>query len=129
MRRERFEALVSEALSGLPREFSDSLDNIVVVIQDWPTREQLVSVGLEHRSELLGLYEGIPLTERGAVLNMVLPDKITIFQKPIEMICHSEEEIAAMIGETVRHEIAHYFGISDQRLREIEEQGPRRGQQ
>ncbi|KPJ51973.1 MAG: hypothetical protein AMJ37_03790 [Dehalococcoidia bacterium DG_18] len=122
MERERFEQLVAEAVEGLPQEFQEKLENIAVVVQDWPTPEQLASVGFRHRGDLLGLYEGIPLTRGGRRHATVLPDKITIFQKPIEMAYRSDRGIAAGIGETVRHEIAHHFGISDERLTEIARQ-------
>lgn len=121
MERERFEQLVAEALEGLPQEFQQKLENIAVVVEDWPTPDQLASVGVRHRRDLLGLYEGIPLTKRGRRLTMVLPDKITIFQKPIKMMYRSDREIIRGIQQTVRHEIAHYFGISDERLNEIEQ--------
>ncbi|MCK4362175.1 MAG: metallopeptidase family protein [Dehalococcoidia bacterium] len=119
MERERFERLVTEAIEGLPQEFSERLENIAIVVQDWPTRDQLASVRLRHRGQLLGLYEGIPLTREGKRHAMVAPDKITIFQKPIEMTYRSDRGIVHGIAETVRHEIAHHFGISDERLSEI----------
>jgi len=122
MKRERFEQLVAEAIESLPQEFLERLENIDVVVEDWPTPEQLASVGLKHRSELLGLYEGVPLTQRGSRVNMALPDKITIFQKPIEISYRSERDIVRGISETVRHEIAHYFGINDNRLNDIAQQ-------
>lgn len=121
MDRERFEQFVAEALDGLPPEFQERLENLVVVVEDWPSDEQVESMGLGHRSNLLGLYEGVPLTEMGSH-RALLPDTITIFQKPIERVCRSEEEIKRQIEETVRHEIAHYFGISDQRLNQIEDE-------
>lgn len=121
MERERFRELVVEALEGLPRQFRERLENIVVVIEDWPHPAQLAGLGIRRRQNLLGLYEGVPLTKRSVWHAVELPDKITIFQKPIEMRCRSDsdKEIMARIQETVRHEIAHYFGISDKRLREI----------
>jgi len=122
MERERFEQLVAEAIESLPPEFRERLENIDVVAEDWPTHDQLASVGFRHRSDLLGLYEGIPLTKRGRGVSMVLPDKITIFRKPIEMAYRSDREIVRGIGDTVRHEIAHHFGISDRRLSEIARQ-------
>jgi predicted Zn-dependent protease with MMP-like domain len=122
MERERFEQLVVEAIESLPQEFQQRLENIAVVVEGWPTPEQLASVGFRHRGDLLGLYEGIPLTKRGRRLSMVLPDKITIFQKPIERVYRSDKEIVSGIGETVRHEIAHHFGIGDKRLSEIARQ-------
>jgi predicted Zn-dependent protease with MMP-like domain len=117
--RERFQELVFEALDSLPREFRERLENIVVVIEDWPHPAQLAGLGIRRRQNLLGLYEGVPLTKRSVWHSVELPDKITIFQKPIEMRCSSDKEIMASVQDTVRHEIAHYFGISDKRLREI----------
>ena len=119
MERERFQELVLEALESLPREFQERLENIVIVIEDWPSPAQLAGLGIRRRRDLLGLYQGVPLTKRSIWQPTELPNKITIFQKPIEMRCSSEKEIVPKIQETVRHEIAHYFGISDKRLREI----------
>ena len=120
MERESFEALVAKALSGLPVEFQHKLENIDIVVQDYPTPYQLAKLGLRRRGALLGLYEGVPRTRRTAHYGMVLPDKISIFQKPIEAKCRGEEEVAAEIQRVVIHEIAHHFGISDERLRQIE---------
>lgn len=122
MRRERFEDLVAEALAGLPEEFRERLDNLDVEVLDWPTARHMARGGVRHRWQLLGLYEGIPLTRRDAGYGMVLPDRITIFRRPIELICRSEEEIVRQVRNTVIHEIGHHFGIDDERLRELEEQ-------
>lgn len=119
MERDRFEELVAEAVEGLPDRFKESLKNISIMVADWPTREQLEEVGTKRKQDLLGLYEGVPLPRRGRGYQMVLPDRITIFQKPIEMRCRSEQKVIERIQRTVRHEIAHYFGISDARLREM----------
>lgn len=119
-KRTRFEALVLQAVHNLPTEFKQRLENIDVLVQDFPSTRQLGRMGLQNRYQLLGLYEGVPLTVRGSGYNMVPPDKITIFRRPIEATCQSDEEIAAEIQRVVRHEIAHHFGISDQRLRVIE---------
>lgn len=119
MDRDRFQQLVDEALANLPPEFGERLQNIAVMVADWPTREQMSKPGIRRRQNLLGLYEGVPLPNRGRGYNMVMPDRITIFQKPIEMHCRSEEEIIRQVQHTVQHEIAHYFGISDARLREM----------
>ena len=120
MEREKFEELVVEALSELPKEFQDKLENIDVVIADQPTRQQLTKMGLRHGEVLLGLYEGVPLTKRGRGYGMVPPDKITIFQKPIEAKCRSEKGIAREVQRVVRHEIAHYFGMDEASLERIE---------
>lgn len=119
MNRERFEELVEEAVASLPQKFRDRLENIAILVEDWPSPEQMERVGIRRRSDLFGLYEGIPLPKRGRGYNMVLPDRITIFQKPIEMRYHSDELVRKKIQSTVRHEIAHYFGISDARLRDL----------
>ena len=120
MDREKFEWLVARAVDSLPEEFRARLENIDVVVDDWPTRGQLSRVGLRRGQTLLGLYEGVPLTKRGRHYGLVPPDKITIFQKPIETKCRYGDEIAAEIQRIVRHEIAHHFGIGDTRLRQIE---------
>jgi predicted Zn-dependent protease with MMP-like domain len=119
MDREKFEDLVDKAVKSLPKEFLDHLDNIDVLVADLPAVNQLRRSNLKPNQILLGLYEGIPQTRRGSNYGMVLPDKITIFQKNIEAKCRNEEEILAEIEHVVKHEIAHHFGISDDRLREI----------
>jgi len=118
--RERFRELVAEAITGLPEEFRRRLENVDVVAMDWPSSQQLASARLRRGQMLLGLYQGVPQTRRGRGYGLVAPDKISIFQKPIEAKCRSEAEIAAEIGRVVRHEIAHHFGIGEGRLRELE---------
>ena len=120
MNREKFESLVAGAIETLPEEFLDRLENIVVMVEDYPTAAQIAQAGLRHRHTLLGLYEGVPLTKRGQRYGLVPPDKITIFQKPIESQCRYDADITAEIQKVVRHEIAHHFGISDARLQQIE---------
>lgn len=121
MDRERFQELVVRAVDELPEEFLSRLHNLDVVVEDRPTIGQRRRAGLGPGHTLLGLYEGVPQTRRGRGYGMVLPDKITIFQGPIEARCRSEKEIEAEVRRVVRHEIAHHFGISDARLREIEQ--------
>lgn len=120
MDRERFKWLVARAVDSLPEEFRTKLENIDVVVEDWPTKAQLAKARLRRGETLLGLYEGVPLTKRGSGYGLVLPDKITIFQKPIEAKCSGDAEITAEIQRVVRHEIGHYFGISEVRLEQIE---------
>lgn len=120
MDRERFEWLVARAVESLPEEFRTKLENIDVVVEDWPTQNQLAKAGLRRGQTLLGLYQGVPLTKRGRHYGLVAPDKITIFQEPIEAKCRFEAEIIAEIQKVVRHEIAHHFGIGDARLRQLE---------
>jgi len=120
MDRERFEWLVAEAVASLPEEFKAKLENIDVVVEDWPTSGQLAKVGLGHGQTLLGLYQGVPLTRRGRHYGLVPPDKVTIFQKPIEAKCRYDTDIVREIQKVVRHEIAHHFGIGDARLKQLE---------
>ena len=119
MDRKRFESYVARALDSLPQEFLEQLDNVDILIADRPTKAQ------QHGDKglLLGLYEGVPQTERGAAYGLVIPDRITLFQEAIEAVCSTEDEIIKEIGATLRHEVAHHFGISDERLDELEEQG------
>ena len=121
MDREKFETLVVEAIDNLPLEFRNRLENVDVVVEDWPTSGQLKKVKLSHRSQLLGLYQGVPQTNRGRGYGLVPPDKISIFRKPIEGQCHSNEEISVKITEVVCHEIAHHFGTDEKTLRSIED--------
>jgi predicted Zn-dependent protease with MMP-like domain len=118
MTRTEFERLVAKALNDIPQELSSVIDNVDIIVEDLPSREQLVGSGLEDGYELLGLYEGLPLTER-ADYSMVLPDRITIFQKSIEAICSNNDEIVKEVRDTVVHEVAHHFGIDDERLHEL----------
>lgn len=118
---EKFNELVSRAIDALPAEFLDRLENVDVVVEDSPTPEQSGKTKSgEGVSLLLGLYEGVPLTRRTAGYSMVLPDKITLFKKAIEQICRNDAEVPLQIQKTLKHEIAHHFGISDERLEEFE---------
>ena len=119
MNREQFEELVNCAVKSLPEEFLNRLENVDVIVEDFATVSQLRKSRLKSNQTLLGLYEGVPRTKRSSSYSMVLPDRITIFQRPIEAMCRTENEIITEIGRVVKHEIAHYFGISDTRLREI----------
>ena len=116
-----FAELVADALDSLPDEFLERMVNVQVTIEDWPSREDLEEVGLSLRdkSSLLGLYHGVPLTRRDTFYS-ALPDRITIYQKPIERLAgNDEDDIREQVRHTVIHEIAHYYGISDERLDEL----------
>jgi predicted Zn-dependent protease with MMP-like domain len=126
MEREKFEALVARAIDNLPLEFQQKLENVDIVVEEWPTPRQLRRGKHIHPTQLLGLYQGVPQTRRGRGYGLVLPDKISIFQKPIEAQCRSDSEIEVKIGEVVRHEIAHHFGLDDETLRKIEDEKRRR---
>ena len=120
MERQRFEGLVGRAIESLPLEFQHRLENVDIVVQEWPTAVQLRQAKMRSPGQLLGLYQGVPRTRRGRGYGLVLPDKISIFQRPIEAQCRFEYEMEAKIGEVVRHEIAHHFGIDEETLRKIE---------
>ena len=111
-----FSDLAFAALDGLPEWVHAWLSNVQVVIEDWPSREQLADLGFEEDDVLLGLYEGIPLTERSADYGMVLPDKVTLFRGPILSFCETRADVADEVKHTVVHELAHHFGIDDERL-------------
>ena len=126
MQREKFEALVARAIDGLPPEFQRKLENVDIVVEEWPTPGQLGRAKHIHPTQLLGLYQGVPQTKRGRGYGLVLPDRISIFQKPIEVQCRFGDEIEAKIGEVVRHEIAHHFGLDERTLRKIESEKRKR---
>ena len=113
-----FEQLVREAIESLPERFLDHLDNVLVVVEQQPSQEQRESNRLSANETLFGLYEGVPMTERGSYSPM-MPDRITIFQRPLERYCESEEELVHQVRDTVVHEVAHFFGIDDDRLHEL----------
>jgi len=114
-----FEKIVIEGIKAIPEKFLEKLDNIDIVIEDNPTKEQLKELKVRNNNHLLGLYEGVPKTERWNYAQ-VLPDKITIFNVPIERIAKSREEIKEIVKETVWHEIAHHFGMSEEQVKKSE---------
>lgn len=118
--RAEFEALIIESLADLPVYFQEQLQNIEVLVDTWPGPNDLRSLGLDRGHLLLGLYRGVPLTERTSHYQLVAPDTITLYQGPIEVLCGGDyDRIRAQVRHTVIHEIAHHFGISDDRLREL----------
>jgi predicted Zn-dependent protease with MMP-like domain len=119
MTQEKFEKLVDEGIKAIPERFLKKLDNVDIVIEDEPTLYQLNKLRARKNSIIFGLYEGVPQTKRWHY-GQVLPDKITIFKKPIERCASSEEEVKKMVRNTVWHEIAHHFGMDEKRVREAE---------
>ncbi len=124
---EAFDHLISRAMDELPQEYIKGLINVAIVYADWPDEYQAVKAGLREGSLLLGLYEGIPLPQRGAGYNMVLPDKITLFKHPIQMVSHNEAQLFEQVKRTLWHEIAHYYGLNHDRIHRLErgEEHPR----
>ena len=119
MERRRFFSLVRRALAGLPPPYRDWLENIDVVVERRPSRRQLREAGLEADDLLFGLYEGVPLTERTSGYGLVLPDKITVFQEPLEAEFLDDEELIEEVRQTVLHELAHHFGMDDEHLERL----------
>jgi len=113
---EQFEQLVADALDAIPEELGRQMENVAVVVEDWPSPEQLAG----RRGMLLGLYEGISLTRRSPLSYAgVLPDRITIFRGPLSSLARYGDDLTRLVTTTVVHEVAHHFGISDERLREL----------
>ncbi len=122
MNRERFEKLVEEALADLPKEFKKLIDNLAVIVEDEAPLEVYRQTGAHPFSRILGTYHGVPYTQRGPFYGNILPDRIIIYQIPIEEICATEEEIKQRVREVVIHEVGHYFGLSDLDMKKIEEE-------
>jgi predicted Zn-dependent protease with MMP-like domain len=118
---ERFRRLVEEALEEIPPRFRAAMRNVAVVVEEEPSPELLDEMEIGPDDTLFGLYQGIPLTERGWGHGNALPDRISIYQFPIEDACADDEEIRDCIAETVIHEFGHYFGMSEEEIEEIEE--------
>jgi predicted Zn-dependent protease with MMP-like domain len=121
MTRHEFERLVAEAVTLIPARFRREMKNLAVVVEDEPSAELLAEMEVEPPDSLYGLYQGTPLTERTWAYGNTLPDRITIYQRSIEDDCEDEDEMRAVIGETLIHEVGHYFGLSEEEIEEIEE--------
>lgn len=117
---EQFDRLITRAMDELPQKYITGLENVAIVQADEPTPEQVVKMKLDHNHLLLGLYEGIPLTQRGNGYTFVLPDKITLFKKHILAAVRSETELFEQIKRTLWHEIAHYYGLDHKRIDELQ---------
>ena len=121
MNRKHFERLVEEAVSSIPRRFRRAIRNVAVIVEQEPSPDLLDEMGIEPPDTLFGLYQGTPLPERAWAHRNAEPDRVVIYQGPIEDACQDEDEIVATIGETVIHEFGHYFGLSEEEIEEIEE--------
>lgn len=121
MDRREFERHVADALASVPRRFRNALRNIAIVVEDEPDAALLAEMEIEPPDTLLGLYQGTPLTERRWNYGNTLPDRILIFQGPHERAAEDEDDLVVAIGETLIHEVGHYFGLSEEEIEEIEE--------
>jgi len=120
MTKDEFEKIVAEGIEAIPEEFIKKMSNVVVVTQNRPTGAQNKKLKIRKGWTLFGLYEGVSQLDRGINYGGVLPDKITIFQEPIEKAAKNDKEIKEIVKNTVWHEIAHHFGMSEKRVRELE---------
>lgn len=120
MERERFEQLVEKALEAIPNKFRKLIDNLAIIVEEKPKIEVYKKTGTSPLAGILGTYHGIPFKHRGPYYGNQPPDMIVIYQKPIEDICTTDDEIREKIREVVFHEIGHYFGMTEKELREIE---------
>lgn len=116
---DEFDELVAEAIEQVPDEFRERLDNVEVVVEEEPSPRILREMGLLGRGTLLGLYQGVPRTKRNTWAMPMLPDRITIYRRPILAICRTREQVVRQVQKTVVHEIAHHFGIDDAHLRRL----------
>lgn len=115
MTREQFEQLITDSVENLPSEFQEKLDNVSIVLEEWPTYRQLRDAGVRPGGLLFGLYQGTPQTER--TRGTIYPDKITVFAGPILRVCRTEEEVKNKVTQVVKHEIAHHFGLNEEEIR------------
>ena len=121
MNRPAFEQLVANALASIPRRFRQALANLAIVVEEEPSPQLLAEMEIEPPGTLLGLYQGTPLTERRWDYGNTLPDRILLFQGPLERESEDEDDLVVAIGETLIHEVGHYFGLSEEEIEEIEE--------
>lgn len=115
-----FERLIAEVMDELPGHYAENMQNVAITYEDEPDAEQREKLKLRGAETLFGLYEGIPLPQRGAGYNMVLPDKITLFKKPLLSAAHSPESFKAQVKHTLWHEIGHHFGLEHEHIYKAE---------
>lgn len=118
--RKGFEEIAALAVRGLPKSLKDRMENVDIVVENQAPQYLLLEMELKSPYELLGLYQGVPVDRRGFYYGNVLPDKITLFQDAIESICKTRKEVEEKVKEVIIHEVGHYFGLNDERLRELE---------
>jgi predicted Zn-dependent protease with MMP-like domain len=118
---QEFSSLIDKAMDELPQQYIKNMKNVAVTYQDWPDEHQRQKILLRNDQTLFGLYEGIPLTKRGAGYNLVLPDKITIFKYPILGASADKTQLKAQIKHTLWHEIAHHFGLDHNMIHDLEQ--------
>lgn len=121
---QEFDQLVTQAMNELPQDYIKGLDNVAIVYADEPTDEQIHRMKIDNHHLMLGLYEGIPRTQRGGNYSMVLPDKITLFKRPILAVVDTKVALLEQIKRTLWHEIAHHYGLDHDRIDHLEAKKP-----
>ena len=116
----QFEAMVVDAIESLPAAFREQLANLEFGVEDWARPDDYGRTKTPQGATLLGVYRGVPMTKRGTGYHMTLPDRIVVFRQPLQRLARDEADLRERVAHVVRHEVAHYFGISDERLREID---------
>jgi len=119
LNKKKFEELVEKAYDRIPEEYRDKIENVVITVEDYPTRDDLKKLEIRGKGLLLGLYRGTPLPQRSIWQGVRTPDEIVLFQKDIEKVCRNDKEIEERVDEVLKHEIAHYFGLSDDEIYEL----------
>ena len=119
MNKKKFEELVEKAYERIPQEYRDKIENVVITVEDYPSKEDLEKLEIRGKGLLLGLYRGTPLPQRSVWQGARTPDEIVLYQKDIEKVCSNEKEIEERVDEVLKHEIAHYFGLSDDEIYEL----------
>lgn len=119
-----FEKMVQDGIDAIPEEFAQKLDNVAITWDYVPSPWQRIKARLQRGWLLFGLYEGIPKTQRGSNYSLVLPDKITIFKRSLEYVAEDESDLARRVRQTVWHEVAHHFGLSDAEIHRREQRAP-----
>src|SRR5436853_7338679 len=105
-----FQSIVSDAIDHIPKHYAEHIKNLAFVVEDEPSLVQRQKLKLNNHQTLFGLYEGVPLTKRASNYNLVLPDKITVFKRPIELLSNNHNELVEQVNKTIWHEVAHYYG-------------------
>jgi predicted Zn-dependent protease with MMP-like domain len=115
-----FQEIVADALTTIPQRFRDALQNVAIVIEDEPSADLLRDMDIEPPDTLLGLYQGTPLTERSWDYGNRLPDRVVLYQRELERDAGDRDDLVVAVGETLIHEIGHYFGLSEEEIQDIE---------